>query len=225
MPIRLDARLQTIADLARCETVADIGCDHGKLSYYLVSTDRAKKAIATDISAESLEKAEELAYANGAEGLIDLRVGDGLAPVKSGEADMVVIAGLGGDVISGIIKRAYSEGKRFDCFLLSPNTHPEKVRRILTSVGHNIVEDKTIMCGKKAYTIIKSKEGGGTLDELQEIFGKFYGDDMIALDLMRKELAFKREVLKTNPDAETLKNRIALIEKAIENAENYHYEN
>ena len=65
MPIRIDERLTAIATLIKGGTVADVGCDHGKLGYYLVSTDRAERVIATDISAPSLQKAYELApYGN-----------------------------------------------------------------------------------------------------------------------------------------------------------------
>lgn len=68
MPIRLDQRLTAIANLVDYGKVADVGCDHGKLGYYLVSTDRASEVIATDISAPSLAKAEELAKENGCAG-------------------------------------------------------------------------------------------------------------------------------------------------------------
>ncbi|MEG1528926.1 MAG: class I SAM-dependent methyltransferase, partial [Clostridia bacterium] len=103
MPIRLDERLTTIANLAIGDTVADIGCDHGKLGYYLLSTDRAKKIVATDISAKSLAKAEMLVNENGVASQFETRLGDGLKPLASNEADVVVVAGLGGDVISQIL--------------------------------------------------------------------------------------------------------------------------
>ena len=43
MPIRLDERLYAIGCLVDYGSVADIGCDHGKLSYWLIGTDRASK--------------------------------------------------------------------------------------------------------------------------------------------------------------------------------------
>ena len=106
MPIRIDERLTAIANLIQGGAVADIGCDHGKLGYYLVSTDRADKVIATDISAPSLRKASELAFDNGVTEIMETRLGDGLSPIKSEEVDTVVIAGLGGDVIAEILKSA-----------------------------------------------------------------------------------------------------------------------
>lgn len=198
MPIRLDERLSEIAHLIRCNTVADIGCDHGKLSYYLLQTDRAQKVIATDISAKSLEKAEKLAVENGVEDCLITRLGDGLAPIKSEEADVVVIAGLGGDVISEIVLKSFDDGKKFSSFILSPNTHPEKVRRALEKVGHNIVSDNLTECGKKYYTIIQScfcaPDTREKLDDKQILFGKFYKTDKV----------FKEYAERTLRDAETL---------------------
>ena len=139
MPIRLDERLTRIATLVDYGRVADVGCDHGKLGYYLIGTDKASSVIATDISEGSLKRARELAYDNGVADLMQTRLGDGLSPVADGEVDTVVIAGLGGDVISGILASAREEGKRFAHFVLSPNTHPEKVRRELAHWQHKIV--------------------------------------------------------------------------------------
>ncbi|MEG1662483.1 MAG: class I SAM-dependent methyltransferase [Clostridia bacterium] len=174
MPIRLDERLTTIANLAIGDTVADIGCDHGKLGYYLLSTDRAKKIVATDISAKSLAKAEMLASENGVSAQLETRLGDGLKPLASNEADVVVVAGLGGDVISQILYEAEASSKQFQSFVLSPNTHPEKVRECLLKIGHTIVYDDLVFAGSKTYTVLKSKIGCDTLDAMQIKFGKFF---------------------------------------------------
>ena len=102
MPIRLDERLTAAANLAAGgATVCDVGCDHGTLACYIVQTGRAERAIATDISAPSLKKAERLAEELGLTDLVETRVGDGLDPVADGEADVVVLAGMGGAAAVG----------------------------------------------------------------------------------------------------------------------------
>lgn len=158
MPIRLDQRLTAIANLVDYGKVADVGCDHGKLGYYLVSTDRASEVIATDISKPSLDKAKELAFENGVADVMQTRLCDGLGAVCSEEVDTVIVAGLGGDVISGILQRAREEGKTFGSFILSPNTHPEKVRKEIVLSKHTIVFDEMLECAGKTYTIIKTKK-------------------------------------------------------------------
>ena len=219
MLIRLDERLTAVASLVDYGVVADVGCDHGKLGFYLLGTDRASKVIATDISEGSLQKARQLAYDNDLP--MQTRLGDGLAPIADGEVDTVVIAGLGGDVISEILARARVENKRFKHFVLSPNTHPEKVRKELILQGHTVVFDDTVECAGKRYTLIKSEVGESTLDELQIAFGAFYTKNERFFKYAHEELEYKQGILENHQSAE-LEKRVELLKRAIANAgENY----
>ena len=218
MPIRIDERLTAIATLIKGGTVADVGCDHGKLGYYLVSTDRAEKVIATDISALSLQKAQELAFDNGVSHLMETRLGDGLSPIKSNEADVVVIAGLGGDVMAEILSSARIEGKEFDHIVLSPNTHPEKVRRELAHSHHTIVTDNLTECAGKYYTIISTqlnKDYKETLDDAQIVYGKFFTTDEVFKKRALEEIATMRNILETHRSPQ-LEEKIARLEGILE---------
>jgi len=211
MTIRLDERLTKIATLVDFGKVADVGCDHGKLSYFLVSTDRAESVIATDISEPSLKKAQELAYDNGVTDVMLTRLGDGLKPIASREVDTVVIAGLGGDVISGILKEAREEGKKFSHFLLSPNTHPEKVRAEIVRQEHSIVYDDMLVCAGKIYTIIKTDEGEESLDKEQIAYGKFYKTNPSFKEYLQNDIRAKREILRAH-ESEELKEKVKTLE-------------
>ena len=66
-PIALDARLKTIAALAlqavagrEHPCVADVGCDHGYLTAYLLEACPQMTALACDVSAPSLDKSRRL---------------------------------------------------------------------------------------------------------------------------------------------------------------------
>ncbi len=218
MPIRLDRRLTEIANLVDYGKVADVGCDHGKLGYYLISTDRASEVIATDISEMSLKKAKELAEDNGVSDVMQTRLGDGLNPIASGEVDTVIIAGLGGDVISNIIRRAKEDGKEFEHFLLSSNTHPEKVRREISNQGHRIVYDEMIECAGKVYTIIKTDRGEGALDDMQITYGAFYRTSETFAEFATKHLQNLKAIFE-NGGSSDLKQKIDNLEKAIEENE------
>ena len=198
MPIRLDERLTLIASLVDCGKVADVGCDHGKLAYYLVSTDRASSVIATDVSAPSLQKAKELALENGVMDVMNTRLGDGLEPLVSREVDTVVIAGLGGDVISGILEKAREDKKEFAHFILSPNTHAEKVRAEVARCGHKIVFDDMLVVAGKTYTVIKTEEGEEALDANQIRYGKFFKTSDSFKAWIEKEIAEKKNILSKN---------------------------
>lgn len=208
MPIRLDQRLTKIASLVDYGAVADMGCDHGKLSYYLIGTDRASKVIATDISAPSLAKAKELARENGVGERMLTRLGDGLCPVESNEVDTVIIAGLGGDVIAGILQDARKDGKTFSHFILSPNTHPEKVRREIVKSGHTIVVDEMLECLGKTYTVIKTNVGKSTLDENQVKYGAFYKDSDNFLSFANQEIKKLEYILSHNEKAVDIKTKL-----------------
>lgn len=216
MPIRLDQRLTAIANLVDYGKVADVGCDHGKLGYYLVSTDRASEVIATDISAPSLAKAEELAKENGVHDVMTTRLGNGLEPVADREVDTVIIAGLGGDVISDIILRASEQGKRFSHYLLSANTHPEKVRAAIVKCGHTIVFDEMLECAGKTYTIVKTNEGKSTLSDEQIAYGAFFDESDNFAFFANKEIESMKNILERNPKAVELKEKIAKLENALQ---------
>ena len=182
------------------------------------STDRAERVIATDISAPSLQKAYELAFDNGVSHLMETRLGDGLSPIKSKEADTVVIAGLGGDVMAEILSSARIEGKEFDHFVLSPNTHPEKVRRELAQSNHIIVTDNLTECAGKYYTIISTqlnKDYKETLDNEQIVYGKFFTTDEVFKKRTIEEIATMRNILETHRSTQ-LEEKISKLEEILE---------
>ncbi|MBO4554406.1 MAG: SAM-dependent methyltransferase [Clostridia bacterium] len=219
MTIRLDERLTLIASLVDYGKVADVGCDHGKLGYFLVSTDRAESVIATDISEPSLKKARELAFDNGVTDVMTTRLGDGLAPVKSREVDTVIVAGLGGDVISGILANARKDGKEFAHFLLSPNTHPEKVRAEIVEQGHKIVFDDMLTCAGKIYTVIKTDEGGEPLDENEIKYGKFYRTSKNFKAYLQNDIRAKKEILNAH-ESEELRAKLTTLEALLDEINN-----
>ncbi|MBR5173755.1 MAG: SAM-dependent methyltransferase, partial [Clostridia bacterium] len=199
-------------------TVADVGCDHGKIGYYLVSTDRAERVVATDISAPSLQKAYELAFDNGVSHLMETRLGDGLSPIKSNEVDTVVIAGMGGDVMAEILSSARLEGKEYKHFILSPNTHPEKVRRELAKANHIIVTDNLTECAGKYYTIISTElncDYKENLDDEQIVYGKFYETDPVFAKRTREEIATMKGILEIHKSS-ALEEKIARYEAILE---------
>ena len=97
MYVHLRPRLNRALDMLRgSQTVADIGSDHGRLAVALLQQGAAERVIACDISAPSLEKARALCGRCGLGGRMDFRVADGLGGLHPGEADALVMAGMGG---------------------------------------------------------------------------------------------------------------------------------
>ena len=102
--MKLTNRLQAAADLVPvCESMADIGTDHGYLPIYLVQEGRARRAIACDVNDGPLTRAREDVSSSGLSRQIGLRLGGGLAPLGKGEVDGVTICGMGGLLMRDIL--------------------------------------------------------------------------------------------------------------------------
>ena len=112
--VNLSERLMIIAEqIKKNEIAADIGTDHGFLPMYLADESICPKVILADVSTGSLDKAKstvrELLKAREEAGcpldpaIFDFRLGDGIKVLAPGEADVIVIAGMGGILISEIL--------------------------------------------------------------------------------------------------------------------------
>ena len=103
----LGARLALAAELVRhTRCAADIGTDHGYLIVDLVRSGRIERGLACDIRPDPLSKAVRQITAAGLQEKITAVLTDGLVGIDGSEVDDVVIAGMGGDLISTIIDRA-----------------------------------------------------------------------------------------------------------------------
>lgn len=189
---KVDNRLQRIAEVIGNMTFADVGTDHGKLS--VMKANEVKKIIATDIKEKCLEKAQKAISENGFEGIIETRLGNGLDPIKYDEVECIVVAGIGGDNISEII----SNSKKFNCYVLSPNTHSEIVRTKLIEMGYKIELDEMLLFNRKWYPIIKAVKGNEELSDLQIKYGKFYNQNPSSIEFLKYKLSLLKQIKKNS---------------------------
>lgn len=157
----LSLRLSTIASLVpKGAFVCDVGTDHGFLPIFLMESGIAKGVIATDINEKPLKKAEENLKKTRAEG-VTLRLCDGLSGIKKGETDTVIIAGMGGEVISGILERGKEITENADITLiLQPTTSPEFLRKYLYETGYDIIKEIAVEERGKLYSVMLVKFQG-----------------------------------------------------------------
>ena len=154
----LSLRLSTIASLVpKGAFVCDVGTDHGFLPIFLTESEKARGVIATDINEKPLKKAEENLKKWGAEG-ITLRLCDGLSGVKKGDADTVIIAGMGGELIATILGACdYVKEKHI---ILNPMTHPELARKWLYDNGFEIINDIIVSDSRHHYSVFDAEYSG-----------------------------------------------------------------
>lgn len=154
----LSPRLRAIADLTPegCRVLADLGTDHGYLPAALLLEGRIGKAIAADIGAGPLDRARRTAARWGLEAKMDLRLGDGCSVLRPGEADVIVIAGMGGDNIAGILEAApwTREGV---LLLLQPMSRAELLRPWLPEHGYGILAERLVQDRGVIYPILTAR--------------------------------------------------------------------
>ena len=147
------------------KTVCDVGCDHGKLSLYLVKSGKAEKIIATDINRMPLQKAIDLFSENGISDKAEFHLTDGLQGLtETDDITHVVICGLGGDTIAQIIHNAPFIRENRVKLVLLPAQSGDKVRKFLYENGYSITGEHTVGENKKFYTAITAEYTGETVE-------------------------------------------------------------
>lgn len=162
-----DSRLRAVLDEISCDTLADIGCDHGKVGVTALLESKANKVIAIDISPHSIHKCRTLGDTAKVGHKLDCRIGDGFEPIRAGEADCAVIAGLGGREIARIISAGDYKGR----LVLVPHQDAAELRKFLSG-KYSIDKDYTVACGSKYYSIIVASCGSYTYAQHELYFGR-----------------------------------------------------
>ncbi len=158
--MRLSKRLRTIAELVTVgNRLADVGTDHGFIPIWLLEEKRIPGAIAMDINIGPLERARAHVKEAGLEDRIELRQSDGLDALQPGEADTILIAGMGGPLMIEILKRGDVVAKRASELLLSPHSDWAMVRRYLAESGFCISGEEMLKEDGKFYLILQVRPG------------------------------------------------------------------
>ena len=145
----LTERLAAIAnEIEKGESVADIGTDHGYLPMYLTKEEISPKVIMADISKGSLNKARRNCRELMPEVKFDFRNGNGLRVIKKGEVDVIVIAGMGGNLICDILGRDLGKAKSCKKLILQPRTAQGRLRAWLVRKGFDIVNEQLVREGR-----------------------------------------------------------------------------
>lgn len=160
-------RIETICSyLPPTDVFADVGCDHGYCTKYMLDRNLCRLAYISDISAESLKKAQTLLRKEIETGRCIPVVADGLQGI--GKCDCVLIAGMGGEEIVHILKDGYLPEK----FVLQPMKNAEKVRAFLVERGCRITADLTFGDGKFYDLIAGENRGGDGYSERELRYGR-----------------------------------------------------
>ena len=136
--MKLSDRLERIAAKAAGVTegyAADVGTDHGFVPIRLMETGTVRHVVAMDVRKGPLSRAAEHVREYQMEDRIETRLSDGLQELKAGEADTVIIAGMGGELEISILEAGKQLWSSIRHWIFSPQSDLEKFRRYLKENG------------------------------------------------------------------------------------------
>lgn len=158
--VKLSPRLQAVAGLVLPgEPVADIGSDHAYLPIYLVQKGLVPSAVAVEVHPGPWERAAAQVRLHRLEDKIQVRLGDGFAPLAPGEVTTAVIAGMGARTIIRILRQGQALLPTLKRLVLQPMGGVPAVRQWLHDHGFYLVDEELVLEGEQFYFILGAERG------------------------------------------------------------------
>ena len=247
MELKLTDRMQVIADLVGSgEVAADIGTDHGYIPLWLLMNGRCSDVILADVNQGPLDRAAANAalYLGQDEAdKLDLRLGSGIEVLEKGEADTVMIAGMGGILIRDILSHDIEKTRALKKLILQPRNNSAELRGWIMSAldDFTIVKERVVKEGKKYSEILcavrneyMTEDDAGRVaraDDIKHSLGVSYdisleipcmyladGDDTVC-DYLKKRVQTEKRIIdsiKTSGRNESSERQLALTERRLE---------
>jgi len=205
---------------------ADIGCDHGYLSIYLIEKGICDRVYASDINEKPISIARKNIALRDTKGLglcdkIDIRLADGLSGLSGLGINHVIICGMGGEVISGIIDRAREFWRTDTVFIFQPMSSELELRLWLSQNGFEITDETLLSDSGRIYTVMSVRFTGknNSYSQAELMLGRHNiekGGECL-LELCQRKLGHAKNLLKqkdvSDEDAELERELSALYDK------------
>lgn len=136
------------------DSVADVGCDHGYLSIYLLTNGIASSVIASDIRQMPLQSAVRNAEKYGVQDKIRFFLSDGVRDIPQ-EFDTLVCAGMGADTMVSILEAApWLKTDKYR-LILQCQSKTHYLRKYLSDNDWRIAEETVVRDGRFLYTVME----------------------------------------------------------------------
>lgn len=143
------------AMVTKGNVVADIGTDHAYVPIALIQQKKIPRAIAMDINKGPLGHAAEHIAMCQLEDYIETRLSDGVESLKVKEADSIVIAGMGGELVIHILTEGEEVCRHAKELILQPQSELRRVRKYLRENKYKIIDEDMILEEGKYYPMMK----------------------------------------------------------------------
>jgi tRNA (adenine22-N1)-methyltransferase len=173
--LHLSKRLQVVADYVPANArLADIGSDHAYLPANLLLADKISFGIAGEVAKGPLENARQEVMRHRLGDRLEARLADGLAAVTPEDnIDTVVVAGMGGRLISQILEAGHQNGEQYNHLILQPNIDVYVVREWLETHGYQIEAETMLLDEGHYYEIVVAVPGEQSLTSQECHYGPF----------------------------------------------------
>lgn len=141
--------------VSKGNVVCDVGCDHGYVSIYLVQERISPRVIAMDVRKGPLSHAKEHIRMYGLNDYIETRLSDGVEALTAGEADTLILAGMGGRLMETILARGWDKITCMRELILQPQSELAAFRKFLRDAGFIIAEEDMVYEDGKYYPMMR----------------------------------------------------------------------
>ena len=220
MAIHLSKRLTALANMVTDgNRLADIGTDHGYIPIYLCQTGKIPSALAMDIGKGPLQQAQTHIAEHGLSEQIKTRLSDGMAALQFGEADTILIAGMGGGLVMKILSEGAGKLTGKEELILQPQSEIALVREFLRVRNFQILNEDMILEDGKYYPMMKVSQQKAAEQtrilpqEVADAFGPVLLQKRhpVLKEWLERELRTTNSVieqLSAQPDHERIRNRM-----------------
>ncbi len=161
MSDKLSIRLKCVANFIKKDAVLlDVGTDHAFLPIWLIENGYIKRAVASDVCEGPVLCAKRNIEEKDLADKIEVRMANGLAEADIIKPDTVVIAGMGGNLISDILDASDYIRKSACRLVLQPMTKSYDLRKYLSENGFCIMAEDLCEDEGRIYQIIAAEYTG-----------------------------------------------------------------
>jgi len=225
----LSKRLLAATELVtKGNMVADIGCDHAYTSIYLCSEGIAPRVFAMDVNEGPLLAAKQHVTEAGLEDRITIRRSDGLAALVPGEAETILLCGMGGLLMMRILTDHPQVTAAAKELILQPQSEVAQVRHFLHNLNYEITAERMVKEDEKFYVMMRAVKTEGIPAYERECFyeyGKLLLEEKneVLKEFLQREYRLRTDVLAalegqdtegTRARRESLKREFELISEA-----------
>lgn len=182
--MKISNRLKVIASFIKDNSnVIDVGADHGLLEIYLLEQKKVNSLFAVEnkLGPYSILKNNLKDYN------ITLSLSDGISEMPE-YVDTVVIAGMGGILISDILKAHKEKLTNVKQIVVDAHRDNRLVRETITNLGYYIEKEQIIFENNKYYFVISFLKGHKDYSEDELEWGYQTNKDPLFKDYKEHEL-------------------------------------